>query len=82
MAIARLRPSLDHRILAVGSVLCVAAIAAWMTATAFGQSASVEPPLAPAHVLVSVGTLDMSRLVPRAVRGLGCGRSSDEVDER
>jgi hypothetical protein len=64
MTIARVRPSLHHHLIAAGSVLCVAAMVAWMTATAFGQSAFVKPPLAPAHVLVSVGTLDMSRLVP------------------
>lgn len=64
MAIARVRTSLDNRMIAAGSSLCVAAIVAWMSATAFGQSASVKPPQAPAQVLVSVGTLDMSRLIP------------------
>ncbi len=64
MPIARVYPPMKRRMTAAASILGVAAVVAWMTATAFGQGAPVTPPLAPAQVLVSIGTLDMSRLVP------------------
>ena len=64
MAITRVRSLPSHYIIAAGSVLCVAAMVAWMTAAASGQGASVKPPVATTQILVSVGTLDMSRLLP------------------
>jgi hypothetical protein len=54
-----------HRIMAAGCFLCVAAFVAWSTAAAFGKAPSVHrPQLKPTPFLVSVSTLDMSRLVP------------------
>jgi hypothetical protein len=53
-----------HRMMAAGTFLCLAGLAAWSTATAFGQSASPPTPPQPTSVLISVSTLDMSRLAP------------------
>ena len=64
MANTRVCPPLNHRIMAAGSYLCVAAFVAWTTA-ASGRAPQVRPAvLRPAPVLVSVSTLDMSRLAP------------------
>jgi hypothetical protein len=60
MTISRLRLPLRHHFKAAGCLLCVAGLAAWSGATASGQG----PVVAPAAVLVSVSTLDMSRLEP------------------
>ena len=54
----------SHRMTAAGCFLCVAGLVAWSTATAFGQTASAPIPPQPAPVLISVSTLDMSRLAP------------------
>ena len=62
MPITRVCLPLHHRMMATGSFLCVAVLVAWSTATAFGQSASA--PTLPPPVLVSISTLDMSRLAP------------------
>lgn len=65
MPITRARTPLNHRLMAAGSVLCVAALVAWATAASSGKAAPALPAvLQPAAVLVSVGTLDMSRLGP------------------
>ena len=54
-----------HRIMAAGCFLCVAGLVAWSTATALGKAPSLQrPKLSPTPVLVSVSTLDMSRLAP------------------
>jgi hypothetical protein len=53
-----------HRMMAAGCLLGVAGLIAWSTATAFGQSASPPPTPQPTPVLVSMTTLDMSRLAP------------------
>jgi hypothetical protein len=65
MPVTRVCLPLHHRMMAAGTFLCVAAIVAWTTATAFGQtvSAPILPPQ-PAPVHVSTSTLDLSRLVP------------------
>jgi hypothetical protein len=63
MPITRVWLPLKHRMTAAGSFLCVAGLVAWSTATAFSQSASAPIPPQP-PVLVSVSTLDLSRLVP------------------
>jgi hypothetical protein len=60
MTIPRLCLPLHHHFKAAGCLLCVAGLAAWSTVTASGQG----PVAAPAAVLVSVSTLDMSQLGP------------------
>jgi hypothetical protein len=50
-----------YRLLAAGCFLCVAGLVAWSTTTASGQARVTRPTL---PVLVSISTLDMSRLVP------------------
>lgn len=50
-----------RRMMAAGCHLCVAGLIAWSTAVASGQ---VPPPPQPTPVLVSITTLDMSRLAP------------------
>lgn len=61
MTTTRVCLPLRHHMNAAGCLLCVAGLAAWSVATASGQG---RVALAPAPVLISISTLDLSRLVP------------------
>ena len=65
MSVTRICLPLHHRMMAAGSILCVAGVVAWPTATAIGQTTLAPAlPQQPAPVLVSFSALDMSRLAP------------------